>query len=286
MKKCQVCGNENPNEMRFCLECGTSLPDSPMVINLQDSATQKQSQINTASYEKSMETRVGGRNTGLNNYVNTSSPRPKSGGKIFLVLGGIVFLLLMFLTAGGAIIAYNWDEIVKIFDKPRPTPPPRTPTPTPTTPTPTPKTPTPTPTTPTPTPKSDSDIKTSFDRAWVDYNVTENGRNGMRIHVKFSVKNLKGVSSYVAVYFQKKDGTNLTTSDSDFRSENGNLAVFSSLKPAYDDAVYNDVQLFMPYEELGLKRGKHDLKMDIDLIRENGDKIEHLTYHEFWYEEK
>lgn len=282
MKKCQACGNENSNDMRFCLECGTALPDSPMVINLQDGAAQKQSEINTASYQKSMETRVGNRITGLNNFVNTSTPRPKSSGKIFLVLGGIAVLFLMFLTAGAAIIAYNWDEITKIFDKPTPTPMPKTPTPT--TPTPTPQTPTPW--TPTPTPNNNSDIKTSFDRTWVDYNVTENGRKGMRIHVKFSVKNLKGVSSYVAVYFQKKDGTNLTTSDSDFKSQNGNLAVFSSLKPAYDDAVYNDVQLFMPYEELGLKRGKHDLKMDIDLIRENGDRIEHLTYHEFWYEEK
>ena len=287
MKKCLVCGNENSNEMRFCLECGTSLPDSPMVINLQDSATQKQSEINTASYQKSMETRVGGRNTNFNNYAN-NSPRPKSKGKIFLVLGGIAFLFLMFLTAGAAIVAYNWSEIAKIFNKPTPTPTPRTPTPTPTpnTPTPTPKTPTPTPATPTPTPQSDSDVKTKFDKAWVDYNVTESGRKGMRIHVKFSVKNLKGVSSYVAVYFQKKDGTSLTTSDSDFRSQNGNLALFSSLKPDYDDTVYNDVQLFMPYEELGLKRGKHDLKMDIDLIYENGDMIEHLTFYEFWYEEK
>ncbi len=284
MKKCQVCGNENSNEMRFCLECGTSLPDSPMVINLQDSTSQKQSKINTASYEKSMETKFGSRNTGLYNFANIPASRPKGGsGKIFLVLGGIAFLLLMFFTAGAAIVAYNWDEIAKIFDEPTPTP--KTPTPTPTTPTPTPKTPTPTPATPTPTPNTNSDVKTSFDRVWVDYNVTEKERKGMRIHVKFSVKNLKGVNSDVAVYFQKKDGTSLTSSDSDF-SRNGNTAIFSPLKPAYDDAVYNDVQLFMPYDELNLKRGRHDLKMDIDLIYKNGDIIEHLTFNEFWYEEK
>ena len=285
MKKCQACGNENSDEMRFCLECGTSLPASPMVINLQDSASQKQSEMKTAAYEKSMETHVGGgRKAEFKNFVNPAPPARKSGsGKIFLILGGIAFLGLMFLAVGGAIVAYNWDNIVKIFDDPTPTP--TTPTPTPRTPTPTPKTPTPTPTPTTPTPTPNSNIKVSFDRAWVDYNVTEKGRKGMRIHVKFSVKNLKEVPCDVAVYFQKKDGTSLTSSDSSF-SRNGNVAIFFPLKPAYDDTVYNDVQLFMPYDELNLKRGRHDLKMDIDLVYTNGDMIEHMTFHEFWYEEK
>ncbi len=287
MKKCQVCGNENPDEMRFCLQCGTSLPALPMVINLSGGAAQKQSKINTASYEKSIQTQAARRNAGLNNFADIPASKPKSGGKIFLILGGAAIIVLLFLTAGAAIVAYNWDEIAEIFDQPTPTPTPKTPTPTPTIPTPTPKTPTPTPATPTPTPtKIDSDVKITFDRVWVDYNVTEKGRKGMRIHVKFSVKNLKDVKSYVAVYFQKKDGTSLTTTNSDFRSQNGNLALFYSIKPSYDDTEYKDVQLFMPYDELKLGKGRHDLKMDVDLIYENGESIGHLTYNEFWYEEK
>lgn len=282
MKKCQVCGNENSDEMRFCLECGNPLPESGIVINLSDSATRKQSEINTAFYEKSVQTQPGrGRNAGFNNFAHIPPSSPK-GGRIFLILGGAAVLLLLLLTAGAAILVYNWDEIAKIITKPTPTPTPtRTPTPTPT-PTPT-RTPTPTPS-PTPTPVNNP--KVSFDRVWVDYNLTENGRKGMLIHVKFSVKNLKDVKSYVAVYFQKKDGTNLRTSNPDFRSQNGNLALFYSIKPAYDDTEYKDVQLFMPYDELNLSRGRHDLKMDVDLIYENGDLMEHLTFNNFWYEEK
>lgn len=282
MKKCQVCGNENSDEMRFCLECGTLLPDSSMVINLQDSATEHQSEMKTASFEKSMETRIGGRNAGFKNFA-VPPPRKSGSGKIFLVLGVIAFFGLMFLAVGGALVAYNWDNIVKIFEDPTPTPTPRTPTPTPKTPTPTPKTPTPTPVTPTPTPSSN--IKVSFERVWVDYNVTEKGRKGMRIHVKFSVKNLKDIPSDVAVYFMKKDNTSLTSSNPNF-SENGKVVIFSPLKPAYDDTIYDDVQLFMPYDELNLSRGRHDLKMDVDLVYRNKKLIEHLTFHEFWYEEK
>lgn len=294
MKKCQVCGNENSDEMRFCLECGNALPSSPLVFNLQDSSGQKQSEINTVSYEKSIQTQPGNRNANFNDYLNVPPSNPQKSGKILLVLGGIAIVALLFLTAGAAIIAYNWDEIAKIFIKPTPTPQPtrtidvKTPTPSPS------ASPSVAPTvfptfapsvSPTP-PNPNPDVEVSFDKVWVDYNVTEKGRKGMLIHVKFSVKNLKGVSSYVAVYFQKKDGTSLTTNNPDFRSERGNLALFSSIKPDYDDTVYKDVQLFMPYDELNLSRGRHDLKMDIDLIYENGDIIEHLTYNDFWYEEK
>ena len=36
----------------------------------------------------------------------------------------------------------------------------------------------------------------------------------MRIHIKFQVTGMEGVDSYVMVYFQKDDGSNLTTSSS------------------------------------------------------------------------
>lgn len=278
MKKCQACGNENSDEMRFCLECGTLLSDSPLVINLQDDGARRQSETKTAAYEKSMETRVrGGRGSDFNRFVSPP-PRKSGSGKIFFILGGLAFFGLMFLAVSGAIVAYNWENIAKIFENPTPTP--RTPTPSPT-----PTTPTPTPKTPTPTPTPNSNVKTLFDRVWVDYNVTEKGRKGMRIHVKFSVRNLKNTSCDLAIYFMKKDETSLTSNDADF-SRDGKVAVFSPLKPAYDDTIYNDVQLFMPYDELNLKRGKHDLKMDVDLVYPDGKLIEHLTFHEFWYEEK
>ena len=43
MKKCQKCNYENADSMRFCLECGTALPDAPIIVSWQDSGTQKPS---------------------------------------------------------------------------------------------------------------------------------------------------------------------------------------------------------------------------------------------------
>jgi hypothetical protein len=282
--------------MRFCLECGTPLPDAPIIISWQDSGTQKQSNVDTASFGQSMETHVGGRSAFPNNLPTAAAQQasPRSRKKLFIVLGGIAALFLLVFGAAAAIIGYNLIYTPKpVVYNPTPTASPtrsaeKSPKPS--------KSPSATPSaspeespedSPEDSPTPDSDAaKTKFDRLWVDYNVTEKGRMGMRIHVDCSVKNMKDVSSYLALYFQKKDGTKLLTNKQGFRSKDGQVAIYKALKPAYDDAVYEDSQFFIPYEEFNLKRGKYDLQIDLDLIYENGDLAEHMTFYDFEYEKK
>ncbi len=124
-----------------------------------------------------------------------------------------------------------------------------------------------------------------FEKIWVDYNVSENGKNGMRIHVKFTALNLKDVDCYVAVYFEKKNGEKIEGINSTYRSKNGQLAVYKTLKPGFQEAVYNDLQLFMPYSEIKLGTGKFNLKLKANIILKNGDMVKHLTEHHFWFEQ-
>jgi hypothetical protein len=283
--------------MRFCLECGTPLPDAPIIINWQDSAAQKPSDAKTASFGQSMETHVGGRSAFPNNLPTAPPSQPRSNKKIFIIVGGIAALFLLVFAAGAAIVGYNliYTPAKPVADNPTPTASPTRSTEKSPTPAKSPKS-SPTPSaSPEDSPEEDSpkedspkseSVKTQFDRLWVDYNVTEKGRLGMRIHLDCSVKEMKGVSSYLALYFQKKDGEKLLTNTQGFRSENGQVALFKSLKPAYDPAVYMDSQFFMPYDELNLKRGKYDLQIDVDLIYENGDLAEHMTLYDFEYEKK
>jgi len=132
---------------------------------------------------------------------------------------------------------------------------------------------------------SNSSATATFEKLWVDYNVTENGQVGMRIHVKCKVLNMKNVDSYLAIYFEKKNGEKLTTSNTNYQAKNGQVAIFKSLNPGYDETLYNDLQIFMPYSELKLGRGKFDLKLDADIIYKNGDLVKHLSYHEFWLDQ-
>jgi len=130
---------------------------------------------------------------------------------------------------------------------------------------------------------STSNITAKFDSVWIDYNVTEKGQLGMRIHTKFSVTNMKAQDGSIRIYFQKADGTSLKSSDGNFESELGNVAAFNDIKPGYDVTDYKDLATFMPYSEFHLGVGKHDLKMDIDLIDDDGTLIQHLTFYEFVY---
>ncbi len=123
----------------------------------------------------------------------------------------------------------------------------------------------------------------TFEDMWIDYDVTENGKKGMRIHLKFTAINMKGIDAYAAVYFQKKNGEKIDGVSTEYRSKNGQLAVYKSLKPAYDEAVYKDLQLFMPYSEINVGTGKFDLRMEAEIIYPSGDLIKHMKELEFWF---
>jgi hypothetical protein len=286
MKKCQTCNFENVDTMRFCVECGSLLPDAPIVVNLGN-----QSNTETAAY-KSTETQAGGKGAFgnfPNQFSNVPPPKPRTNKKTFLIIGGILSLFLLVFIAGAAIIGYNMMKDDVVLN---------------TTPTPTASTSPSASTSPTKSPKSSPSPKDSpdddddatpvptnkegeaeVDKMWVDYNVTEGGKKGMRIHVKFTIHGLKDTDSYLAIYFEKENGDKLYTNNKTYRSKDGQVAVYKSLKPAYKDTVYDDAQLFIPYDEFNLDDGKYDLKMDVDVIYENGDMFKHMKYYDFTYTE-
>jgi zinc-ribbon domain len=292
MKKCQICGNQNSDDMRFCLNCGKPLPDAPMVFNIQDSGSQGgQSSPGTNPYGKSMETQFGARpNQPPQNY--SMVPPAKQGGgsnkKIFIAIGGIVALFLLIFVAVAGIVGYNLmkKKDVVVTTSPTPTVSPSgsssaSPSPSPSSS----KSASPTPK-PSESPKSSNfdNVKVKFNKVWVDYNKTEDGELGMWVHLKFDVTNMKDVDSYAIVYFQKSDGTSLDNGSGDYQSKDGRVAALKLLKPGFDTTVYQDLDIFMPYSQLNLSSGKYKLKMDIDLTDNDQNLIEHLTYKEFEYE--
>ena len=122
-----------------------------------------------------------------------------------------------------------------------------------------------------------------FDKAWVDYNVYDkNNLHGMKIHAKFSVYGMKEKSCLLTIRI--KDGDRILTSNNrSYQNSSGELAVFRKLKPSYDKTVYNDIELFLPYAEMGLPKGIHNLKIDIDFLYDDNDKFIHLTDYSFKY---
>jgi hypothetical protein len=279
VKICQKCNFQNDLTMSFCLQCGSPLP-SQIKVNFGDHGTPSVSGGSPTNFGQSTETQNFG-----SNFQPAQPPRPKNNTKIFLAVGGIGLLLLLFAGAGAAIVGYN------ILSKPKPTPyptvvPTRTISPKPIfSPT---VAPTVAPTVvPSVAPSTNSGVKPTgkFTKMWVDYDVRENNVYGMRIHTNFSTSKMKGVDSYLAIYFQTSDGSKLLSKGNVYRSQTGQVAVFKLLKPNFDETEFKDVQMFIPYTAFGLTPGKYDLQMDTDLIYQNGTMIEHLNLYDFEYEE-
>ena len=123
----------------------------------------------------------------------------------------------------------------------------------------------------------------TFDRMWVEYDVTEGGQFGMKIHSKFSVANMKGIKGYLVFFFERENGTRLKSYDNKFQSKGNDVALYKEITPGYDPAVYADYYGFIPYSELHLTKGEHNLKINANIIYENGTFIQHLGEENFRY---
>ena len=126
-----------------------------------------------------------------------------------------------------------------------------------------------------------------FDTLWVDFDVTENDQLGMRIHFKFTAYDMKDMEAYVAVYFEHNDaqGDVLKDKNDKFASSAGDVAVYKSINPPYTTAIYDDLQVFMPYSELELSAGTYELLMETKLIYKQGGLISNFVYQAFRYTE-
>jgi hypothetical protein len=128
-----------------------------------------------------------------------------------------------------------------------------------------------------------NEARAVFEKITVDYKATEAGVNGMMLHIKFTVYDMKDIESFVAVYFVYNDYHRGALKDTNqkYGSSAGDVAVYKAIKPAFSPALFEDLQIFMPYEELDLFPGDYELTMDVKLIRKEGGAISDLTKHDF-----
>jgi hypothetical protein len=124
------------------------------------------------------------------------------------------------------------------------------------------------------------DVSATVNRVWVDYDVVENRKKGMRIHVNFEVVGLKGIDSKLTVRVANENNEFLTSSSS-YANDEGELELMFEMRPGYPTTVYKDATIFLPYEEIILRKGVYNLKLDIDLKYDSGELIDHLYIHEF-----
>jgi hypothetical protein len=120
------------------------------------------------------------------------------------------------------------------------------------------------------------DPEAVYEGARIVHNVTVDGVKGMRVHATFRVRYGQGVPSMMIAYFfyDDEDNTPLKTDDANFRDKKGGVSCHVNFTPAYDPAVYKDLQLFMPYEALNMESGEtYDLKFYLALYDREGGRF-------------
>ncbi|MBK6904178.1 MAG: hypothetical protein IPH04_15595 [Saprospirales bacterium] len=115
-----------------------------------------------------------------------------------------------------------------------------------------------------------------FQKLWVDFDVYEGIRKGLRIHLQFSVRNGKDKPCRAVAWFYSDSGLPLQDYNGKYNSVDGKVSVGADFLPRYDSADYSDLTLFMPYDELHLSSGHHSLKLDAGLFFENEGALKQL----------
>jgi hypothetical protein len=123
------------------------------------------------------------------------------------------------------------------------------------------------------------DPEATFEDARIVHNVTVDGEKGMRVHAKFRVKYGKGVPCRMIAYFYYDDSDNSplkASSEPDYRAyrtTKGQVSAGANFTPGFDPAVYNDLQLFVPYDALNMASGdSYDLKFYLSLYDKDGER--------------
>jgi hypothetical protein len=121
-----------------------------------------------------------------------------------------------------------------------------------------------------------TDPEAIYEGARVVHNVTVNGEKGMRVHATFRVKDGLDVPCMLIAYYfyDDEDSTPLKTDEPKYRTKSGSVYSHADFTPAYDPAVYKDLQLFMPYAALNMESGeKYDLKFYLALYDKSGQRF-------------
>ena len=120
------------------------------------------------------------------------------------------------------------------------------------------------------------DPEAIYEGARVVHNVIVDGRTGMRVHAKFRVKYGLDVACTMIAYFYYDDADNtpLKAGDANYRTKEGNVSAHVNFTPKYDPAVYDDLQLFVPYDALNMESGaEYDLKFYLALYDQEGERF-------------
>lgn len=135
------------------------------------------------------------------------------------------------------------------------------------------------------TTNASGDRKVIIERLETAFDTYVGDVRGMTIKVFFTADNLKDVQCSANAYFYWKDGTKILSLDGTYQDPSNNVGVRQDFKPGYDAAVYDGLEIFMPYAELEMDflAGTYDLKYHVLIFDENNVELARSEFSNFSY---
>jgi hypothetical protein len=115
--------------------------------------------------------------------------------------------------------------------------------------------------------------KATIKNVEVTHNVFQSDQPGIQIRLCFSIQNRKGLSCGVLAYFRDEQGKGLVDLNNKFKTTTGHVCVGTSFTPDFEDALFNDYILFLPYAELDQPDGKRNLQFNVQIYDDTGKEF-------------
>ena len=125
-----------------------------------------------------------------------------------------------------------------------------------------------------------SQATAKIENIWQTHHVVKDNEQGMNIHIKFSFTEMLNKTGRCSVYFYKATGSVLEDTNQRYRTANGQVSTGVPFTPNIADGIYNDFSVFIPYAELHLPSGRHDIKFDVTIFDDNRQPIAQSDFQE------
>ncbi|MFR9503529.1 MAG: WG repeat-containing protein [Rikenellaceae bacterium] len=110
----------------------------------------------------------------------------------------------------------------------------------------------------------------SYSDIWIEHNLLDGDDLGMSVHMELTLLNLKGKTLNVTLTFVNEDGDLIVDKDGEYCNAEGSVEGREDVVVNYDRSQYDDFQIFIPYKEMHLENGDHDLQLRLSTV--DGDK--------------
>ena len=115
----------------------------------------------------------------------------------------------------------------------------------------------------------------TIEKVWMEHNVYENidgyNKKGLKIHIKFSVNNMRGDKLRAGVFFYNNaDNKGVSGKKGIYSTPEGVATVQETIVPKFNLTTFTDFTLFFPYYAFEVPTGKYDLHGQIYIYKAGG----------------